>query len=137
MHGPIFQKLGKKAGHKDVQIVDVFRHGGDLVGVLPCTGNGTSLEDVEADGIQERIAALTADCRSGCKKSLKGLRVDPHADKLLGIVQADAKLGRMSKPACMTPAVFLQQGCDGRCYSKAFTVEQGRLSFVCGLAQIR
>ena len=129
VNGPIFHELGKKARHKDVQVVDAFRNGGDLVGVLSCTGNGTSLDKVDAQGIEKRIAALTKDSKTSSMKTLKGLRVDPHADKLLGIVQADAKLGRMSKPVRMTPAVFLQQDNDSRCYSKAFTVEQGQLIF--------
>ena len=129
VNGPIFRKLGQKASHKDVQVVDVFRNGGDLVGVLSCTGNGKSLDKVDAQGIEKRIAAMTKDGKTSSMKTLKGLRVDPHADKLMGIVQADAKLGRMSKPVRMTPAAFLQQDNDSRCYSKAFTVEQGQLIF--------
>ena len=115
------------AGHRDVAVIDTFRVGGDLVGVMACTGNGTAIDDAGKQGIGNRIAALTA-MKVSASDTWKGLRVDDHANKLLGIVQADAKLGRMSKPVCMTPPVFLQQENDDRCYSKAFTVEQGKSS---------
>jgi hypothetical protein len=126
VNGPLLHKLGKAAGHKDVVVVDVFRHGGDLVGKLACTGNGTPIADADAHGIDKRIAALTkGGDTSRTSITLKGLRIDAHAGKLLGIAQADAKLGRMSKPVLLTPSVFLQQDNANRCYSKAFTVEQG------------
>jgi len=130
VNGPIFASLGKRAGHKDLAIVEVFRSGGDLVGVLACTGNGKPIDGVEARGIAKRIASLTGS--GGIKtriKTLKGLRADEHADKLMAIVEANAKLGRMSKPVCITPSVFLQQDNSDRCFSKAFTVEQGVYMF--------
>jgi len=126
VNGPIFALLGKKAGHKDVEIVDVFRSGGDLVGVLARSGNGKAIDGVDARGMKKRIASLTGS--GGIKtriKTLKGLRADKYADRLLAIVEADAKLGRMSKPVCVSPSVFLQQDYGDRCFSKAFTVEQG------------
>ena len=121
------QRLAEAAGSKDASAVDVFRVGGDLVGVLKCTGNGNPIPGADGKGNGRRVRELTSGSNEGSAKMLKGLRVDEHAVRLLGMVEADAKLGRMSKPICVNPATFLKQDSENRCYSKAFTVEQGGL----------
>ena len=120
-------RLAEAAGCKDASAVDVFRVGGDLVGVLKCTGNGVPIPGADGKGNGRRVRELSSDSNGSSAKMLKGLRIDEHAERLLGMVESDAKLGRMSKPVCMNPATFLKQDAANRCYSKAFTVEQGGL----------
>ena len=100
---------------------------GATVGVLKCTGNGNPIPGAGGKDNGRRVGELTSDSNDSSIKMLKGLRVDEHAVRLLGMVEADAKLVRMSKPLCVNPATFLKQDSENRCYSKAFTVEQGGL----------
>ena len=125
VNGPVLEVLTKASGHQDTDIINVFRKGGDLTGVLDFSGNGTVIVVSDADkaASTSKIAELTTVAAN--TKLVKSLRVDEHAEKLSDTVSADAALGRMSKPVSFTPDIFMKQDLNGRCFSKAFTVEQG------------
>lgn len=90
---------------------------------MKCSGNGTPIAGADDGSSSQKIAALTTVAAN--TKLLKNLRIDEHAEKLCDTVRADAALGRMSRPVCLKPEIFMQQDLGGRCFSKAFTVEQG------------
>ena len=129
VNGPFFVELAKAAGQGDLDAVDTFRKGGDLAGVLKVSGNGNPIPGAVGKGNARDIDNLRKGARESTVDMMMNLRLDAHADRLLEMVETDAKLGRMSKPVCLKPAEFMSQNFDQRCYSKAFTVDQGWLCF--------
>ncbi len=136
VHGPILEALGHSCNYHDMEAVEVFRQGGDMVGVLKCTGNGTQLvEAAMADNVSE-IVEMEAGCQVRNEKLVDAMREDKHANELLEIVMGDVALGRMAEPCFFSQGEFKELDLSEACVAPAFTVEQGAIPhamFIIGL----
>jgi len=116
VNGPLMELLSQSVRYHDGDVVELFRLGGSLFGLLKRSGNGqpvvvaVSCEQAELlCGLEERNRSL-----------LEGLREDIHSDVLYQKVQKDADLGRMSQARPVT-----DEDIQTRVLSPRFCIEQG------------
>ena len=96
VNGLLLQQLATITEHKDPECVSFFRQGAPFLGQLPCSGNGTPFVVVASS--QESVEVLREQCAVSNAALVGSLREDVHAQDLLKLTRADAKLGRMSEP---------------------------------------
>ena len=94
VNGPLLAMLAESCGFHDSACVELFRTGSDIIGKLPCSGNGVPIDPTfsfDKSALLAGVAARNADM-------LKRARVDPYSSDLVAQTRADAKLGRMIEP---------------------------------------
>ena len=94
VNGPICEYLASVSLYDDPGCVAVLRDGAPLIGRIPRVGLGSPI-DLPAN-------VASGDLRSGLRQRnselLRSLKADKHADELLRVTLADARMGRMSGP---------------------------------------
>ena len=95
VNGIIMEDLAKAIGHEDLEIVEVFRIGGELMGPLQVSGREVQKK---APVGCANPADLLSDCGRSNKALLDKLKADDYEDELHRLTVEDAKLGRMSWP---------------------------------------
>ena len=121
MNGPLLEVLADSCEFHDRAAIHMFRVGGALVGVLPCSGNGKPISQ-EAKFCLDTMAQEQFGRNS---KMLVELREDKHADSLLTMTIEDAGLGRMSMPMNIDPYGHGEFDISEISVSPRFSVEQG------------
>lgn len=98
VNGPLLAMLAESCGFHDTACVGLFRTGSDIIGRLPCSGNGMPIDP----NLSFDKKALLAGVAARNAEMLKRARVDPYSSDLVAQTRADAKLGRMTmpRPAC-------------------------------------
>ena len=94
VNGPLLEILADSCGFHDRACIELFRKGGDIIGPLACSGNGTPI-DVN---FSYDVSKLIEQRPVRNEKLIEKVRVDEFAGELLAQTIADAKLGRMSEP---------------------------------------
>ena len=116
VNGPLFELLAKTAGHTDVDCPNMFRHGAQLLGKLPVSGNGV----VEKSRAHRPLDELWKTCAESNKHILRRLKEDENADEIMRLTMLDAELGRTTC-ACPREEVDL----EAVRISQRFGVNQG------------
>jgi len=96
VNGPLLELLAQGCGHNDLESVQLFRLGAPLVGVLPCTGNGSKLDEPDVDDVNDDLAEMLDNREHVNRAILSARRVDENAAELLSIAKKEEELGRMS-----------------------------------------
>ena len=92
VNGPLLLELASSVQWHDLDVVELFRSGGKVIGVLPpCGANGKKVwpEPDDWHALLEDAAARNSDL-------LASLRADPNAAALTADAAKDSALGRMS-----------------------------------------
>ena len=93
VNGPLWDRLLKAAGHEDLQCIEQFRQGAQLLGKLPVTGNGRQ----ESKKCHEPLYALEQTCAASNRDILGRLKEDvEHSDELFRFTCADSDMHRMT-----------------------------------------
>jgi hypothetical protein len=94
VNGPMLTDLAKAAAYNDLEAIDAFKTGASFYGVLDVCSIGEQIEYI----IPEPMDELYWDCERSNHELLEQLKTSEHADELLELTRADAKLGRMTMP---------------------------------------
>ena len=116
VNGPGFEHFAHRLHYRDKESVDLFRHGGPLLGKFVFAGNGTravfkeaiSVEEVKRDMVDRNIELINT------------LKVNDHSEILMDLTLKDAELGRMSMPVPCTSEHIQSVN-----ISRRFGVQQG------------
>ena len=93
VNGPLFDTLLRAAEHEDLECTDLFKHGAQLLGKLPVTGNGRQ----ENKKQHESISALHETCGASNRDILARLKEDlEHSDEVFRLTCVDSELQRMT-----------------------------------------
>ena len=111
--------LARATGFHDPSCVEMFRKGGPICGILPCSGNGTKLD--ESPRVDSSVL-LRGRCETNTAL-IQSLRTDKHSRVSLEKAKEDAKKGRMSMPRKIFAADL-----KSSVLSPRFIVEQGAFS---------
>ena len=117
VNGPLLDLLAVRARYHDKRVIELFREGAPIVGILPRAGLGKPVPPV----IETTLAQLNRRRESKNKALISSITEDKHSKALLNACKEDAKKGRMEP-------VHLVQNCDLNTIvlSPRFSVEQGK-----------
>lgn len=92
--GPLLELLAKQINHPDQSVVELFRRGAQLFGILPVAGLG---EPSVPEDICD-FEALRGSCAASNAELISSLREDEHSLALHELTMGDFAHGRVSKP---------------------------------------
>ena len=120
INGPSLEVLTTKINYHDQKVIELFKEGAPIVGILPRAGLGKPVPPV----VDTTLAQLNRRREAKNKALISSLSEDKHSKALLSACKEDAKKGRMEP-------VHLVQNCDLNTIvlSPRFAVEQGEFKF--------